>query len=422
MTKENFVYEKKEKTSDVQPRNCLICCNTILTFINLFISTFFISYIHKFNSNIYDYIFNVGLFEMVRYVAFILIYYISSFIVDKTNRVGVFRVSICIKMLLVISFVFYGEILAKHVFIAGIMLGLSNGLYYASYNVLKQEMVSKSKMKTFSTTMLICSKSVSIVGPILLGTLIDFTSYSIVAIIVFIVCLVQFLVSFGIKSVRPQGSNYSISNYIKKLGKNPEVKKKIQLIYVACGLYGSVTLLGTLVNVCIILEYGSNMSLGMLTSIISIVSIIALFLFNKCTKAGNRKTILVILCLILCGCSTLFAFMINKISLIIYNIGYAASIIVIEYLLDVYRNSTLKEAGLYSEISEHQTFVEVLLGISRIFCYLIMMGVGLLHNEFAFNILFIFTAIMASMIFVVFLVFEQKYISKNKIDNNEKKL
>ena len=422
MTKENFVYEKKEKTSDVQPRNCLICCNTILTFINLFISTFFISYIHKFNANIYDYIFNVGLFEMVRYVAFIFIYYVASFIVDRTNRVGVFRASIAIKMILVISFVFYGEILAKHVFIAGIMLGLSNGLYYSSYNVLKQEMVSKSKMKTFSTYMLICSKAMSIIGPILLGSLIDFTSYSIVAIIVFVVSLVQFLVSFGIKSVKPQGSNYSISNYIKKLRQNPEVKQKIKLLYVACGLYGAVTLLGTLVNICIILEYGSNVSLGMLTSIISIVSIISLFMFNKFTKAGNRKKILIALCIILCGCSTLFSFMINQFTLVIYNIGYAASIIVIEYLLDIYRNSTLKEAGLYSEISEHQTFVEVLLGISRISCYLVMMGVGLLNSQIAFNILLVISATMASMIFIVFLIFEQKYIKKPLANETEKTL
>ena len=206
-------------------------------------------------------------------------------------------------------------------------------------------------------------------------------------------------------------------NYFKKLKRNPLALSKISLLYTACGLYGFVTLLSTLMNVCIILEYGSNISLGALTSIFSIVSIISLFLFNKFTKAGKRQHIFIILSALLLICNIAFATYTSKITLIIYNLGYAITIIVLEYVLDIYRNSTLKESGLYSEISEHQTIVETIFGVSRIFAYLILMAVGLLKTIIAFKILLIISAFIAGIILILFLVFENKVITQNHSNN-----
>lgn len=419
---ESFNYESKKAPSDKRAQKCLTGCNIMLNIINVFISTFFISYIFEFSKDIFDYIFNVGLYQTMYYVAFIIIYFAISFIVDKTNRVNIYRLGIFIKFALVLLFIFYGKELASHVFIAGILNGTSTGLYYSSFNVLKQEMVSKSKMKSFSTTLHIAWKIVNIVVPIILGTIIDFNGYSFTAIIVSIVCLIQFLLSFGVKSIKPSGSNYNLNSYIKKLKKKPEIGKRIGLLYIICALYGFLTLLSTLVNVCIVLEYGSNLSLGLLTSVFAIVSIIALFLFNKFSKQGKRGTLFSIFAIIFVLCCSIFAVFTNKITLIIYNLGYAVVSIIIEYTVDVHRNSTLKEAGLYSEISEHQTIVETLFGLSRIFAFAIMMLVGVLKSKIYISLLLIISSIISAIMLILFIVYERRYFAKNTSSEEQKKL
>lgn len=420
--KENFCYETKKNSSSSTAQKCLLGCNINLNIINLFVSTFFISYIFDFSLDIFNYIFNVGLYYTIYYIAFIIIYFISSFIVDKTNRVNIFRLGIFIKLALVLLFIFYGEMLASHVFIAGILNGTSSGLYYSSFNVLKQEMVSKSKMKNFSTMIHITYKIIGIIVPIVLGTIIDFNGYSFAAIVVSVVGLIQFLLSFGVKSVKPSGSNYNITSYIKKLRAKPNICKRMCLLYSICALYGFLTLLSTLVNVSIVLEYGSNFSLGFLTSVFAGVSVLILILFNKFTKAGKRSSLFIILTLILPICSTIFGLWINKITLIIYNLGYAVVAIIIECVVDIHRNSTLKEAGLYSEISEHQTIVETLFGLSRIFVFVIMMLVGLLKIKSAVSILLILGAITASIMLVLFAIYEKKYINNEPVKTIEKAL
>lgn len=415
---QGFDYSHRTAPSDSKAPHYLVWCNIILGIINLFVSTFFISYIFKFSADTFDYVYNVGLYQAMLYAAVVIVYFISSFIVDRTNRVNVYRFGIFVKLVLVLLFIFYGEVLARHVFIAGILNGVSIGLYYASFNVLKQEMVSKSKMKSFATSLHISSKIVSVVVPVILGTIIDCTGYSFAAILVSVICFIQFLLSFGVKSIRPAGSSYSISGYLKKLKKHPDLLAKLKLIYLACCLFGFLTALSILVNVSIVLEFGSNVSLGILTSVFACVSVAVIFLFNKFSKMGKRNTYFYIFALILCISSIIFSIYVNKFTLIIYNLGYATVSIVIECTLDIHRNSSLKEAGLYSEISEHHTIVEILFSLSRIAAFVIMMLVGLSKKAFAINILIAAFAILSSIILVICAVYEKKYFKHN----TEKKL
>ena len=112
--------------------------------------------------------------------------------------------------ILVIVTIFYGEDLAKILVLAGFFYGLSHGAYYASYNVLKQEMVSRKSISNFTIVLTVLGKVINVVCPILLGLLIDVSTFSMVAIYVLVLSAILLFITFFIKAKRPANSSFRV--------------------------------------------------------------------------------------------------------------------------------------------------------------------------------------------------------------------
>lgn len=67
-----YVYDINHTSNDKKSRNCLFATHGMMSVITLFVSTFLVAHIYSFNGNIYDYIFNVGLFNMVSYATIVI--------------------------------------------------------------------------------------------------------------------------------------------------------------------------------------------------------------------------------------------------------------------------------------------------------------------------------------------------------------
>ncbi|MBQ9790386.1 MAG: hypothetical protein IJW24_02185 [Clostridia bacterium] len=405
-----FQYNISNNSNDTKPRTCMLACHMIATIVNLFVNTFLVAYIYDKNASVYDYIFNVSIYNISAYAAMAIFYIPLSYIVDKTNRVGMFRVGLIMRSALVILVIFCGEKIAKLTWLAGIVNGASDATYFASYNVLKQEMVSRKKMSNYSSTTYIISKLIEVVCPIALGALIDVSTFSSVAFIVLIICAAQVGMSFGIKSEKTINSCFNLRSYFKKIKQNNEVFSKLKIIYLICAIYGSSALVTMLINICIMIEYGSSFSLGAITSAISICAIITLLLVNKFSKPGNRSGVYIVCGILVILSSIILLFDFSQITIVVFNLITACTGIIYKVEFDIYRNGVLKEAGLYSEISEHHTVVEVLANISRVIFFAVLLLISLLQSMLAFKIFIIVTAIFLSLILILIMIFENKFI------------
>jgi len=110
-------------------------CNEI---VSIFVSTFLISYIYSISNN---YLLNIGLFYMFSYIAMFIFYYLVSRIIDRTNRIVLYRVAIFIRAIFILMVVFLGKKLAGVVYLAGFLNGISEGFYWCSFNLMKNELV-----------------------------------------------------------------------------------------------------------------------------------------------------------------------------------------------------------------------------------------------------------------------------------------
>lgn len=404
----NIQTSKKDSVSTVS----LMSCHTMYSIINIFVSTFLVAHIYSFTSDTFSYIQNVAIFQLCTYGMMFVAYFLFSFIVDKTNRIWVYRIANCIEVVLVLVAIFFGEDLAKLIYLAGLLNGLVHGAYYASYNVLKQEMVSRKSMGKFAVLTTVLGKLVNIVCPVLLGMLIDISTYSVVAIYVLVLAVALTIVSFFVKAKKPTNSGFNLKEYFKILKTNEEAKKTIGAVYKMSFFYAFTSVMSILVSVNVMIQFGSNFSLGAFSSIFSVLSIIVLFLTRKFTKYSKRSWLYYLVASLQLIGAILFALIPCIATLLIFYGTYAVCDVIAATYFDIARNKNLKELGLYKDIAEHQCIVESIFQIIRILTFALLLFVSLLRNNLVLQILFVVFVVMFSIMAIM--------LSKYEKDNEEK--
>lgn len=407
----SYTYDIATSKKDIRSTVALSVCHILHTIIKLFLSTFLIAHIYSFCEDIYTYAANVALYQMFTYIAMFISYYILSFFVDKTNRVWIYRVANIIESILVVVSIFFGKDLAKIVILAGCLNGLSHGSYYSSYNVLRQEMVSRKSIKNFTVIISVLAKLVNIVCPIILGALIEVSTFSMVAIYVLVLCFIQLIVSFLIRSKKPVDSDFKLGEYFKKIKSDPMVKKKIGKLYIIGLFYGFVTIVSSLLSVNIMMQFGSSFSLGAMTSVFAVVAIVVLLLMRKFTKMGGRTWLYILISSFLVVSAMVLSIIPNLITLIIYHLAFSIFEVIVATNYDIHRNSNMKELGLYQDIAEHQCVVESCFGISRILSFGLLFILSLFKNNLIYQIGFI--------VFIVLLCVTAILLAKYEKDNKE---
>ena len=332
-----------------------------------------------------------------------------GYITDKTNRICIYRIGLILRLVVVLVMIFFGQDLVTLLPLAGFMYGLAEGFYYSSYNVLKQEMISRTEMSKFAILIMALSKVVEIVTPILLGVLIDSSSFAEAAICVGVVSFAILVISFFIKSQRPESSGFNMRGFLRKLKEKNEATDKIKLLYIAALFYGLTTVVTAMLNICIMLEFNTSVSLGWITSLIGVISVLEIMLISKFTVEGKRNWMYVVTMLLPIFASVLFVVYPCIATIVIFNVLMGVSGIIFKTIYDIYRNGNLKEAGLYGEIAEHQVVVECLLSIVRLIGFIIVMVVGLLQSEIVFKVLLVLVSLSYSGVLYCLYIYEKRY-------------
>lgn len=417
--KMGFTYNINNQKKDKASGNFLFICHPLGAVVTTFVSTFLVAYIYEFSKNTFDYVYNVGIYYIFVYGTFLLTYWLFSYITDKTNRVWIYRLAQLIRLVFLIIIIFFGKNLAHMLPLAGFLYGLSESCYYGSYNVLKQEMVSRKIMSKYSILITIASKSMDIIVPITLGALISVSTYEQTSIYVAVILGIITLLSFGIKAKKPEGSDFSLKEYFRKLKEHPKARERIMFIYKASLVYGFTTITDNLLSICIMLQFGSSLSLGSIKSIIGAVAILEIMLVTRFTKPAKRNWIYFVAISLPIVSSLLFVITSSYVTVIVFNLFMALSKIIYSALFDVYRNSTLKEAGLYSEIAEHQTLVESLLAFTRVISFAIMILVGLMKSLVVFEIMLVVFSLSYSGVNLCLLIYENRFLKLQHYGLNE---
>ncbi len=405
-----YTYNIKTSKDDKVSRNSLFVCHNIMKVVKLFLSTFLIGYIYQFCGDIHEYIFKVGVFELCHYAALLIVFLALVPLVEITNRVWIYRIGVMCRVIFVAFAVFFGDKIAMLLPLAGALDGFSNGVYYASYNVMRQEMVSRKKLGAYIFVGEGVSKVINVAVPLVLGALIDVSSYTHIAIYILILCIIQLAISFGVRAQRPADSKFDLKNYFSRLKQTPIAGKKIKMTFLMTIVYAFTGIASTLLNVCIVMQFNSSFSLGLLSSVFAAVSVVTLLVFNFVTKVGKRGWVFGTIALLPPICTCIFAAFSSVTSLVVYNVGIAISQVIAVSFFELYKNSTLKEAGMYDCIPEHQFVLEGILDFFRLVSICLLLLFSCFNSLLLFKVFLCIVSLSYTLVIFGVAVFEKKFL------------
>ncbi len=383
--------------------------------LEIFTNTFLTSHIISLSpDNIFGSgLFNVAILYISQYVAYMTIYLINSYFVDKSDRVSFLRIGIFVNACFLVAIVLWGETISKWIVFAGAICGISNAFYYSSYNVMKNELVDRRYMKKYSFFSTVVTNLINVIVPTVLGLLIDISSYSTISIYIVLITAVQFVMSFFIKSKKPKGSKFELKKYLKYLKNNPEIKDKIKYTYYNGLLAGIKTTYKIVIIILTIFAFKTNLSLGIFSSVFSAVTIGLLMLYRKAEHKPKVNKLFIYLCvgsMPLLSC-ILFLFVTNKATFIILNCFLTIAIYFSDYYGDAERDAIIKNIGKREFVAEHNAIIETIKYIVSIIVYILFIIISFIGNMTVFKILLVI--MIAFCPYKFYIMYKQRVIRKD---------
>lgn len=394
----------------------LMICDLTNSIVSLFGETFLIAYFLQIsNENIVQVsMFYMILYSLLAFGSFALGNIMKS---NPFKRVIIYRFGIIIKSIYILLIVLFKEKISEYFIFVAIFYGIAESLYWSAHDVMNMEIVDNNNRRNYMTTKRILSKLINIIVPIILGTSIELKSFTSISIYIFVLTLFQIVISLCIDvnkfEIRGKKEEYSLKSFMKELSISQ--KEKLKKVYKLSFLYGvMMDTIRVLVIIVTIMTFKTSLNLGILTTIFSICTMMALYIFNKFYKNKYLKPLL-----ICCSVPAVLGVVglllnINKTTLIIYNFTYSITVYILEVMFKIKTDNIVKEYNIEKWIVEYHTYIDFFMESGRIIGFLLMLIIGLLNNIIYFKILLLIVTISIPIYAVtMYKVEKQKFIEHN---------
>ena len=402
-------------------QKALLSVHMLRIVLELFTSTFLVSFILAQNpdSIIGTGLINIGIFYVSWNATYGILNLIASYLVDKSNRATLLRCGILFNLILMVALVFWGEQISHWLVLAGALCGMSDAFYYSSYIIMRNELSFHGSFKRYNVFTTVGVNLVKVIVPIIMGYIIDISTFSTIAIYVVVVALAQFGITFFIKSTKPQDSKFELKKFFGYLKNDKFAWNKTKYTYLNCLIAGIKSTYNVIVVILTIYIFKTNLSLGIYTSIFSLVTIVCLLAYKKADPNPKFNKFIIYLIVGLSPFLAVIAVLIHTstVTLVILNFTLTLVSYFSDYFGDMERDAIIKNLNQYEFIAEHQFVAETTKIVSRIISFGSFTIIGLLSNFTTFKI-FLLVILAASPIkFLV--MYKQRLIRKELVIRNK---
>ena len=375
---------------------------SILTnFVDVFLVLYFINVS---NNNILP----LGIYKLVAIIAIWLVIFLSRNFCKSKNRIWLMRIGIVLNFIYFLTIILLKEKVVDYIYLIGLIYGLEEGFYYSVFNTIESDGVENKDREKFLGTYNGWKNVVSIIFPLFFGGLIKSSGFINTIIVVLIIVVLQIILSILLKDNNiPKENKTNLKKFRKVIKEYPQFKSLI-VTNICSGLTYSEGALSYVITIYIIKVFSESISLGIFTSIFSIISIIIGFLFVKVIKpkyyikllGATLPITIILLCVMLLNC--------NFVTVVLYNLVHTIS----KLLYDL-----IKERNIFNfsniEVIKKEYKVE----------YFLTLETALFIGRLISNVLFILMAFLDAnfimAVFVIFVILRSMALIKLQYDMNK---
>ena len=391
--------EKMKKKSEA---DIIIVIDALKKIMTIFLGPFLTAYFIKISS---ESMVDLSIYYIFSYLLLGISSFIVASIVKNKFRIGMFRIGVITNFFYIMSIVLLREKVVENLWLISILYGISQSVYWFPYNLFVIDKVDNSERTSYTVKKNLIVYSIGVLCPILLGTAITITNFELTATIILIISLVQIILSFMLTPDKHVSKlkKYNIVETWNKIKKNKQVKK-IFLVEFLIGFSISDGALGTLITILIFNAFKTDMNLGIITSISTILSMCAIKLYEKIFKNKSDKKILLFSSIIPVISVLVVLFNTNNITIIIYSLCYEIFVNGKLSLNRSIRIFNIADSNIIEkeDQSEFMSIREGILNFGRMVSYSILLFAGISRSTLALNIaLIILTLSIWTMGFVL---------------------
>lgn len=367
--------------------NIIIAINALKIIMIIFMGPFLTAYfIKKSTESISD----LSIYYIFSYIILAIGSFAVAIIVKNKFRVGMFRIGVIINFFYIMAIIILKEKLIDNLCLISILYGLSASVYFFPYNLFVINKVNNTERTNFTVKSIIVESLVEVLCPILLGSIITVTNYELTAIVILVISLIQIILSFKLTPEKEiELPKFNAKETWNKLKKNKQIQK-MTIVEFFVGMNVSDGALKILITILIFNSFKTDMNLGIITSIIAFLAIIALQIYKKVYKNKDDSKLIVISSILpVISVITLLVWR-NNITVIIYNVFFVIFTKILSVARQV-RLYNLSDSHIVDRNSQCEFFAirEIILNFGRVTSYTLLLIAGLTRNETVLNIIMV---------------------------------
>lgn len=372
--------KKKIKTE----QNIIIIMDAIKKIMTIFLGPFLTAYFISTSTNS---ILNIAIYYIFTYATMALSTLVVAALAEKRNRIKIFRIGIILNFIYILIIILLKEKIINYLPIISILYGISASCYYFPYNLFIINKVKNTERTNYMVKLFITISVVGILFPIIFGSIITITNYILTAVIVLFISLIQIILSFFITD----NHNGDLEEYnLKKAWL--ELKKNKQVINCLAGEFfiGMNICNGALETVMVILilnSFKTNINLGIITSIATLLSILVVKIYGLIYNKRDDKKVIIISSIIPVISLIIFLILKTNTTVIIYKFRYVifAEILSLVRKIKIFNLSNSKIVNKSNQC-EFNAIREVTLNVGRVTGYTLLLLAGLTQSAVVLNI------------------------------------
>ena len=358
--------------------NIIIAINNMRKIMDMFLGPFLTAYFIKTSK---DSISSISIYYIFSFIILAIVTYCVASIIKNKFRIGMFRIGVILNFIYILVIIFLKNKIVNYLPLISILYGLSAAVYWFPYNLFVINKVDNSNRTRFTVKLQIISSITGIVCQFILGSL--------TAIIVLIISLIQIILSFLLtKDERSDYDNFNIRKTFNNIKKNEQIRNmsKVELLI---GMNQSGAL-ETLKTILIFNSFKTNMNLGIITSVATIISMLFIRLYGKLYKSKYDKNIIIISGLLPLISSLILIMYKSSLTIIIYTIIYVSFTSILSLTREI-RLYNIADSYIVDKNNQCEYFVirEFYLNLGRIIGFILLLIAGLMNTELSLYIVMI---------------------------------
>ena len=365
-------------------QNIIIIMDAIKKIMTIFLGPFLTAYFISTSTNS---ILNIAIYYIFTYATMALSTLVVASLVEKRNRIKIFRIGIILNFIYILIIILLKEKIINYLPIISILYGISASCYYFPYNLFIINKVKNTERTNYMVKLFITISVVGILFPIIFGSIITITNYILTAVIVLFISLIQIILSFFITD----NHNGDLEEYnLKKTWL--ELKKNKQVINCLAGEFfiGMNICNGALETVMVILilnSFKTNINLGIITSIATLLSILVVKIYGLIYNKRDDKKVIIVSSIIPVISLIIFLILKTNTTVIIYKFSYVifAEILSLVRKIKIFNLSNSKIVNKSNQC-EFNAIREVTLNVGRVTGYTLLLLAGLTQSAVVLNI------------------------------------